>query len=121
MADMSKIVLGRFVSYLVTLLIGFFVARQMLSADVAAKLMRGDTIELWGGSWTVSLKQIVDFLVNCWPVILPLGLAIRGRIIEKYKLIVARLSPAKLTDAEVKEKVAGTPLPQIISTIAAKP
>lgn len=118
---MSKIVLGRFVSYLVTLLIGFFVARQMLSADVAAKLMRGDTIELWGGSWTVNLKQIVDFLVNCWPVLVPLLLAIRGRIIEKYKLIVARLSPAKLTDEEVKEKVASTPLPQIISTVAAKP
>lgn len=118
---MSKIVLGRLASYLVTLLIGFFVARHMLAQDVARKLMAGDNVELFGGSWTINLKQIVDFLVNCWPVILPLGLAIRGRIIEKYKLIVARLSPAKLTDSEVKDKVASASLPQIISTIAAKP
>lgn len=118
---MSKIVLGRLASYLATLLIGFFVARHMLSADVAHKLMAGDTVELWGGAWSVNMKQIADFLVNCWPVILPLGLAIRGRIIEKYKLIVARLSPKVLTDGQVNVAIETKSLPEMISTVAAKP
>jgi hypothetical protein len=119
---MSKIILGRLVSYLVVLLIGFFVARHMLSADVAQKLMNGDTVELWGGAWTVNLKQISDFLqVAIIPTLLPLLIAIRGRIIERYKLIVARLSPHVLTNDEVEQKVAETPATTIISTVAAKP
>lgn len=119
---MSKIVLGRFISYLVTLLIGFFVARHMLAADVAQKLMHGDTVELWGGSWTVNLKQISDFVqIAIIPTLIPLGLAIRGRIIEKYKLIVARLSPKVLTNEQVKEVADQKSLPEMISTVSAKP
>lgn len=119
---MSKIVLGRLVSYLVTLLIGFFVTRHMLSVDVSQKLMRGDTVELWGGSWSISLKQITDFvMISIVPAAVPIVLAIWGRVKAKYETIVARLSPKVMTNTEVKEKVAETPTTQIISTVAAKP
>lgn len=119
---MSKIILGRLVSYLVTLLIGFFVARHQLSADVADKLMKGDTVQLYGGAWNVSIKQIVDFLtIAVIPTLLPLGLAIWGRIKERYKLIVARLSPKPMTSTDVKELVADTPVVTIIQTVAQKP
>lgn len=119
---MSKIVLGRLISYAVTLLIGFFVARHLLSIDVAQKLMHGDTVELWGGAWTVSTKQIADFLqVAIIPTLVPLLLAIRGRVKERYKLILARLSPQVLTNAEVEEKAAEVPVTAMISTVASKP
>ncbi len=119
---MSKIILGRLISYLITLLIGFFVTRHMLSADVAAKLNAGDTVELWGGSWSISLKQISDFvIISIIPTLVPLGLAIWGRIKAKYEVIIARLNPAPMTNAEVKQAVADTPATSIISTVAAKP
>lgn len=119
---MGKIVLGRLLSSLVVLLIGFFVARHMLSVDVAQKLMKGDTVELWGGAWTVNLKQIVDFLqVAIIPTLLPLGLAIWGRIKARYELIVARLTPKQLTHDEVKEIVAETPSAEIIKTVSRNP
>lgn len=119
---MSKIILGRFISYLVTLLIGFFVTRHMLSEDVSRKLMAGDTVQLWNGSWSVSLKQIVDFVtLSIVPACIPIGLAIWGRIQERYKLIVARLSTGTMSDAEVKEVTAQTSIPEIVSTVIAKP
>ena len=119
---MSRIVLGRFISYLVTLLIGYFVTRKMLSEDVSRKLMAGDTVELWGGSWSISLKQIVDFVtLSIVPACLPIGLAIWSRIKERYKLIFARLTPGTLTNSEVKEQVADARVATIISTVAAKP
>ncbi|MEY2512008.1 MAG: hypothetical protein QOE26_2771 [Verrucomicrobiota bacterium] len=119
---MSKIILGRLASYLVVLLIGFFTARHMLSANVAQKLMKGDTVELWGGAWTVNMKQIVDFLqVAIIPTLIPLGLAIWGRVKARYELILARLSPKVMTHEEVKEQTAATPVSQIIATVASKP
>jgi hypothetical protein len=51
---MGTFALGAFLRYLVTLLIGFFVARHMLADDVARKLYAGDTVELWGGAWTLA-------------------------------------------------------------------
>lgn len=118
---MSKITLGPLIRHILTLLIGFFVAKQMLSVDVQQKLLRGDTVELWGGAWSFNLKQVTDFLINCWPVIVPILIAIRGRLIEKYKLIVARLSAEQMTDTEIKAVAKQTSLPEIISTIQAKP
>lgn len=118
---MSKIILGRLVSYLVTLLIGFFVTRHMISEDVSRKLMSGDTVELWGGSWSISLKQISDFvMISIIPTLVPLGLAVWGRIKERYQLIIARLTPRRLTNVEVKQQVADAPVATIISTVAAK-
>lgn len=118
---MSKIALGPLIRHILTLLIGFFVAKHMLSVDVQQKLLRGDTVELWGGAWSFNLKQVTDFLINCWPVIVPILIAIRGKLLDKYKLIVARLSPEKLTDTEVKTVANNASLPKIISTIVAKP
>lgn len=118
---MSKIALGPLIRHILTLLIGFFVAKHMLSADVQQKLLRGDTVELWGGAWSFNLKQVTDFLINCWPVVVPILIAVRGKLLDKYKLIVARLSPEKLTDTEVKTAASHASLPQIISTIVSKP
>lgn len=118
---MSKITLGPLIRHLLTLLIGFFVAKHMLSMDVQQKLLRGDTVELWGGAWSFNLKQLTDFLLNCWPVVVPILIAIRGRLIDKYKVIVARMSPGTMTDHEVKAVVASASMPEIIATVATKP
>lgn len=118
---MSKIALGPLIRHILTLLIGFFVAKHMLSVDVQQKLLAGDTVELWGGAWSFNLKQLTDFLINCWPVIVPIVIAIRGKLIAKYQLIIARLNPKMMTDGEVKAAAAESSLPEIISTVAAKP
>lgn len=118
---MNKIAFGPLIRHVITLLIGFFVARNMLSADVAAKLYAGDTVELWGGAWSVSLKQITDFLVNSWPVLVPILLSVRGRLIDRYRLIIARLSSRSMTHTEVKNIAAAAPITKVIKTIAAKP
>ncbi len=119
---MSKIILGRLVSHLVTLLIGFFVTRHMLAIDVQQKLLAGDNVELFGGAWTINFKQVVDFVtLSIIPAAVPIGLAIWMRIKERYKLIVARLSPEKLTNEEVKNKVADSSVKTIVATVMAKP
>lgn len=119
---MGKITLGPLIRHLITLLIGFFVARQMLSRDVAEKLYAGETAELWSGGWSISIKQVVDFILNAIiPALIPILISMRGRLREKYKLIVARLSPEKLTNEEVKAKVDQTPITKMIATVAAKP
>lgn len=119
---MSKIVFGNLIRHLVTLLIGFFVARHMLSEDVARKLYSGETVELWGGSWSVSVKQVVDFItLSIVPVLVPVLLGAWGRIKDRYKLIVARLSPETMTNTAVQKQLDQTPVAQIISTVAAKP
>jgi hypothetical protein len=119
---MSKIILGNLVRHLVTLLIGFFVARHMLAEDVARKLYAGDVVELWGGAWSVSIKQVVDFLtLSLVPILVPVLLGAWLRIKDKYKLIVARLNPHTMTNAEVKADVKATPATTIIHTVINKP
>src|SRR5207247_7365045 len=102
----------------VTLLIAFFVTRHMLSADVAAKLAKGDTVELWGGAWSFSIKQLVDFLaVTVVPILAPVGFAIWARIKLKYQLLVVQTAPRALTTAEVKDAVSVTTTTTIIKTL----
>lgn len=117
---MGKLLIGPIIRHLLTALIAFFVFRRMISEDVARKLYTGDTIELWGGAWSINLKQIVDFLIGAWPIILPILISSWSRIVERFKLIVARCSKREISNAEVKEIVAETPITQIISTVAAK-
>lgn len=119
---MGKIVLGNLLRHLVTLLIGFFVARHMLSMDVAAKLNAGDTVELWSGGWSISIKQVVDFLtVAVIPVLIPVLVGAWARIKERYRLIIARLSPQKMSASEVEAKTVAKSPVEIIKTVAAKP
>lgn len=119
---MGKIALGPLIRHLITLLIGFFVARHMLSQDVANKLNAGDTVELWSGGWSVSIKQVVDFTLNAIvPALVPILWSIRVRLIERYRLIIARLSPTGTTHKEVKARAAKKSLPEIISIVASKP
>jgi hypothetical protein len=119
---MSKIILGNLIRHLITLLIGFFVARNMLSQDVAAKLYAGDTVELWGGAWSVSIKQVVDFLmVAVIPALLPVLWGAWKRVKDKYKLIVARLTPETMTNTEVQAVVSKTSPIEIVATVVSKP
>jgi len=119
---MGKIVLGNLLRHLITLLIAYFVARHMLAEDVARKLYAGDTVELWGGAWSVNLKQITDFLtLSVVPVLIPVLLGIWSHIKERYKLIVARLSAIPMTNGEVKQIAAAAPSREILQTVLAKP
>lgn len=116
---MGQIVLGNLVRHLITLLIGFFVARHMLSVDVAHKLASGDNVELWSGGWTFNLKQVVDFIMlSIIPVLLPVLLGAWARIKDKFKILIALQST---TPGEVKRAVSATPATEIIKTVAATP
>jgi hypothetical protein len=119
---MGKIILGNLVRHLITLLIGFFVARRMLSQDVAAKLYAGDTVELWHGVWSIDLKQVVDFImVAIIPALVPMAAGIWTRIKARYSLIVARFAPYTLTAAEVKRTVSAAPISTIVQRVAENP
>lgn len=116
---MGKIILGNLLRHLLTLLIGFFVARHMLSADVAHKLAAGDTVELWGGGWTVSIKQVIDFItLSIIPILVPVLLGAWARIKDKFKIIAALKSSSP---TQIKSVVDVTPATQIIKTVAASP
>lgn len=117
---MGKLVLGNLIRHLLTLLIGFFVARHLLSADVAHKLNAGDTVELWGGTWTVNVKQVSDFIqAAILPALLPILWGAWVRVRDTYKVLVARLNPNSMTAGEVKKAVAEATPAQIIKTIHA--
>lgn len=117
---MGKLALGPLLRGLVTLLIGFFVARHMLAEDVARKLYAGDTVELWSGGWSISIKQIVDFmLVAIVPTLLPIAVGVWARIKDRYKILVARLAPLPLTKEEVKQETSTATAAQIVKAVRA--
>lgn len=116
---MTKIVLGNIFRNLITVLITFFVTKNVLEADVAAKLMRGDTVELYGSGISLNLAMIVNVLVGlALPIIIPISLGVWSRLKHAYETIVARSQEFAVTKHELKAAVAdATPL-DIIKTVA---
>lgn len=116
---MSKIILGNLFRNALTALIVFLVTKKVIEADVAEKLMRGDTAELWGSGLSINLTMIVNVLVGlAVPIVVPIGLGIWGRIKHAYETIVARSQSFATSKHELKVAVAEASTLDIIKTVA---
>lgn len=116
---MSKIILGNLFRSGLTALIVFLVTKKVIEADVAEKLMRGDTAELWGSGLSVNLTMIVNVLVGiAVPIVVPIGLGIWSRVKHAYETIVARSEAFAQTKKELKATVAEASPLDIIKTVA---
>lgn len=116
---MSKIILGNLFRNALTALIVFLVTKKVIEADVAEKLMRGDTAELWGSGLSINLTMIVNVLVGlAVPIVVPIGLGIWSRVKHAYETIVARSQAFALTKKELKAEVAQASVTDIIKTVA---
>lgn len=116
---MSKIILGNLFRNALTALIVFLVTKKVIEADVAEKLMRGDTAELWGSGLSINLTMIVNVLVGlAVPIVVPIGLGVWSRIRHAYETIVARSQTFAATKYELKAEVAQAGPIEIIKTVA---
>lgn len=116
---MSKIILGNIFRSLLTALIVFLVTKKVVEADVAEKLMRGDTAELWGSGISINLTMIVNVLVGlAVPIVVPIGMGVWSRIKRAYETIVARSQDFAMSKTELKETVANASVGDIIKTVA---
>lgn len=116
---MSKIILGNIFRNLLTALIVFLVTKKVVEADVAEKLMRGDTTELWGTGISFNLTMIVNVLVGVsLPIVLPISLGVWSRLKHAYETIVARSQSFATTKRELKVAVAEASPLDIIKTVA---
>jgi len=116
---MSKIILGNLFRNGLTALIVFLVTKNVIEADVAEKLMRGDTAELWGSGISINLAMIVNVLVGlAIPIVVPIGLGIWSRLKHAYETIVARSQAFATTKRGLKATVAEASPMDIIKTVA---
>lgn len=116
---MSKIILGNIFRNLLTALIVFLVTKKVIEADVAEKLMRGDTAELWGSGISFNLTMIVNVLVGlAVPIVVPIAMGIWSRIKHAYETIVARSEAYAMSKTELKQEVAQASVTEIIKTVS---
>lgn len=116
---MGKIILGNVFRNLLTALIVFLVTKNVIEADVADKLSRGDTVELWNGALSLNLAMIVNVLVGvALPIVVPIALGIWSRFKHAYATIVARSEAFAMSKSELKQEVASAGVGEIIRTVA---
>lgn len=119
MSSFAKIILGNIFRNLLTALIMFFVTKGVIEADVASKLMRGETTELWNGSLSVNLAMVVNVLVGlALPIVVPIALGVWSRLKKSYETIVARSEAFSMSKEELKSVSAQASVSEIISTVA---
>jgi hypothetical protein len=115
----AKIVLGNIFRTVLTAIITFFVTKNVIEADVASKLMRGDTVPLWNGAINLNLTMVVNILVGlAVPIVLPIALGVWSRMKQAYMLIVARSEAFAMSKQELKDHVDNASVGQIIKTVA---
>ena len=118
-STVAKIVLGNIFRTVLTAIITFFVTKNVIEADVASKLMRGDTIPLWNGALNLNLTMFVNVLVGlAVPIVLPISLGVWSRMKQAYMLIVARSEAFAMSKQELKDHVDNASVGQIITTVA---
>lgn len=116
---MSKIILGNIFRNLLTALIVFLVTKNVIEADVAEKLNRGDTVELWNGALSVNLAMITNVLVGlAVPIVIPIALGIWSRAKNAYATIIARSEAFAMSKTELKKEVENASVKEIIATVA---
>jgi ornithine carbamoyltransferase len=118
-STMAKIVLGNVFRTVLTAVITFFVTKNVIEADVATKLMRGDTVPLWNGAINLNMTMFVNILVGlAVPIVVPIALGIWTRVVERYKLIVARSEAFAMTKQDLKDAVKEASVADIVKTVA---
>lgn len=115
----AKIILGNIFRSGLVALITFFITKGVIQADVAEKLMRGDTVGLWSGSISLNLTMIVNVLVGlAVPIVVPIAMGIWSRVKHAYETIVARSQAFESTREEIKETVEDASVAEIITAVA---
>lgn len=100
----GKIILGNVFRNALTALIVFFVTKHVIQADVASKLMRGDTTELYPGSGiSINLAMIINVLVGVsLPIVVPIALGVWSRVTAAYETLVARSQSFAVSKTQLK-------------------
>lgn len=102
-STLGKILLGNIFRSLLTALITFIVTKNVLEADIASKMLRGDTVPLWNGTLNVNLAMIVNVLVGlALPIVLPIALGFWSRVKEAYETLVARSQAFATSKTQLK-------------------
>lgn len=116
---MGKIILGNIFRNALTALIVFLVTKNVIEADVAEKMMRGDTTELWGSGISFNLTMVVNVLVGlAVPIVVPIALGVWSRVKHAYETIVARSEAFAMSKTDLKAEVANASVVDIIKTVA---
>lgn len=118
-SSLAKIILGNVFRSGLVALITFFITKGVIQADVAEKLMRGDTVGLWSGSINLNLTMVVNVLVGlAVPIVVPIAMGIWSRVKHAYETIVARSEGFAMSKTELKEETAKASAVDIIKTVA---
>jgi hypothetical protein len=119
-STLTNIVLGNVIRSGLVALITFFVTKNVIQADVASHLMRGDTVQLWNGTIGLNMTMIVNVLVGLIvPILVPIAWGIWVRMKNAYETIVARSENFAMSAQELQDRVSDTSLKDIIKTVAA--
>lgn len=114
----ANIVLGNIFRSVLTAVITFFVTKNVIQADVASHLMRGDTVALWNGTINLNLTMIVNVLVGlAIPIVVPIGIGVWGRMKQSYMLIVAASERFERSQDSLQAQVSAAPISEIIKTV----
>lgn len=117
-STIGKIILGNIFRNLLTAVITFFATKHVLQADVAARLNRGDTVSLYGQDIPINMTMIVNVLVAlALPILLPIFIGIWSRMIEAYKLVVARSEAFAMSKKELTASADQASVANIIKTV----
>ncbi len=118
-ADFVKIILGNIFRSLLVALITFLVTKNVLEADVAAKIARGDTVPLWNGTLNLNLAMIINVAAGlAVPIVLPIALGIYSRVKQAYETIVARSESFAQSKEQVKATAAQATIVEKITAVA---
>lgn len=111
--EFIKFAIGTLFRHLFTMIATLFVVNHYVGADIAAKLMHGDTVTLWQG-YSFSVSTIVNYLVDAMMIsIVPIAFGVFMRMRSKLKQRIALWLPQKGIDSgeeKVKEILAAAPL-----------
>lgn len=118
MNPLVKAFLGSTIRHLLTSFLTLVIVRQYIGADIAAKLMHGDTVTLWNG-YNLSLNTMVDYLVTALPAIaLPIMLSFWLKVRTRFKFLAALQLPSSTPEKKVDAIVKETPATEIVKSVA---
>lgn len=118
---MNKIIWPVLIRHFLVVAITFLATKGVLSHEVADKMNRGDTVELWSGAWSFNLAMIQNVLIGvAAPVLIPLVWGVTSKLISSYKALVARVTPKALTAWEVNDVTATKGLITMAQSVSAE-
>lgn len=104
-SEFGKIIIGNVLRTALIALITCLVTRHVIASEVAAKIMRGDTVSLYNGSIGINLAMAVNVLVGLVaPILIPIGWGIWSRVVVAYQVVVARCEAFALSGKQLRAK-----------------